>query len=405
MIEPVITNQSLFRQVRSKIDEIAEVFYNLDYQETDSSLMVGKSGIVLFLLYHARVFRNEHSNDLAFALLNQILDEIRDHNDSFTYADGLAGVAWLIEHLIQQDFLDFDQEESLEEIDRTLSKLMKLDFRHGNFDFLHGGLGYGMYFLERFKRKKDPAYLVDLIDSLDKIAIKDKNGQISWKADIHLDEIIYGVNLGMAHGLPGVIAFLSRLYQMGIDKESPLDLMEGSMKYLLQYKQDPQKYRSFFPNWILKGTPATSRLAWCYGDPGIGLAIKQAAIATNNAAWEKDYLEILENCSRRQSLSADYVMDAGLCHGTAGLAQVFNHIFQLSKDQKYHEAAEFWIRQTLEMARFHDGLAGFKAYRNNAKGEWDNEHGLLEGVAGIGLALMTSISNEKPEWDTCLLIH
>ena len=59
----------------------------------------------------------------------------------------------------------------------------------------------------------------------------------------------------------------------------------------------------------------------------------------------------------------------------------------------------------MEMANHRDGLAGFKAYRPPKSGDWTNEAGLLEGLAGIGLALMTAVSNEDTEWDTCLMIH
>lgn len=52
------------------------------------------------------------------------------------------------------------------------------------------------------------------------------------------------------------------------------------------------------------------------------------------------------------------------------------------------------------MARFDDGLAGYKALHT----EMENEYGILEGVAGIGLALLSYVTETEPTWDECLLL-
>ena len=55
----------------------------------------------------------------------------------------------------------------------------------------------------------------------------------------------------------------------------------------------------------------------------------------------------------------------------------------------------------LKMAKFKDGLAGYKMWNID---NYKNESNLLEGIAGIGLALLSSISDEDPSWDECLLL-
>ena len=67
------------------------------------------------------------------------------------------------------------------------------------------------------------------------------------------------------------------------------------------------------------------------------------------------------------------------------------------------DAAAYWINQTLCMARFEDGLAGYKTWQGDKRG-FQNEYGLLEGIAGIGLALLSFLSDEDPTWDECLLL-
>jgi len=405
MIEPVITKQSLFRQVRSKIDEISEVFYQMNFHSLEPGLMAGKSGIILFLVNHAKIFRCEESAELAFKMLNSTIEDVYNKHETFTFSDGLAGIGWLLTHLVKYDMIEFDADNGLEDIDKPLAQMMKLDLAQGNYDLLYGGIGYGMYFLGRYAQDKNPEYLRNAIDGLEQISLDDKKGGIYWETDIHLEKVIHGINLGMAHGMPGIIAFLSKLQELGIEKERCIRLLDGAMYFLLTCKQDPSHYRSCFPNWISKGSPAPSRLAWCYGDPGVGLAFLHAAEAAEYKPWEKEYNKLFKTNSSRRSLKDDYILDAGLCHGSAGLAQVFNHIFQKTKDQEFQETAAFWILKTMEMANHRDGLAGFKAYRPPKSGDWTSEAGLLEGLAGIGLALMTAVSNEDTEWDACLMIH
>ena len=65
--------------------------------------------------------------------------------------------------------------------------------------------------------------------------------------------------------------------------------------------------------------------------------------------------------------------------------------------------AAYWIGRTLSMAKFEDGLAGYKTWQGAERG-FRNEYGLLEGIAGIRLVLLAYLSDEEPTWDECLLL-
>ncbi len=56
------------------------------------------------------------------------------------------------------------------------------------------------------------------------------------------------------------------------------------------------------------------------------------------------------------------------------------------------------------MAIFKDGFCGYKKYRAEEHGGWIPEAGLLEGIAGIGLILISIVSDIEPKWDRCLLL-
>jgi hypothetical protein len=56
------------------------------------------------------------------------------------------------------------------------------------------------------------------------------------------------------------------------------------------------------------------------------------------------------------------------------------------------------------MAVYKDGIAGYKAWHTEKYGGWVAESGLLEGIAGIGLMLVSIVSDIEPKWDRCLFL-
>ncbi len=96
-------------------------------------------------------------------------------------------------------------------------------------------------------------------------------------------------------------------------------------------------------------------------------------------------------------------MDACFCHGTSGIAHIFNRMWRETGMPECKDAAAYWIGQTLSLAKFEDGLAGYKTWQGTERG-FQNEYGLLEGIAGIGLVLLSYHYEIEPTWDECLLL-
>ena len=76
------------------------------------------------------------------------------------------------------------------------------------------------------------------------------------------------------------------------------------------------------------------------------------------------------------------VVDAGLCHGSAGLAHLFNRMYQMTAEPILADAARLWVGRTLELC---SAALARDATRTDdaARAAW-NGPGLLEGAAGIG---------------------
>lgn len=154
-----------------------------------------------------------------------------------------------------------------------------------------------------------------------------------------------------------------------MNTEKTFHLLNGAIRYLLNNQLDASLYHSTFPNGVIESeSPSNSRLAWCYGDLGIGMALYLAGKTTNNINWESKALEVLLRTTKRRTDDLTLVVDAGLCHGAVGIAHIYNRMYGYTKNIIFKEASDYWFSKTLDMAKFDDGLAGYKAWRKKEMG-------------------------------------
>jgi lantibiotic biosynthesis protein len=168
--------------------------------------------------------------------------------------------------------------------------------------------------------------------------------------------------------VPGVIGLLGLVCQAGVLVKRARPLLEQAAAWLLAQRL-PGFEDASYAMWLSADRPEDpARSAWCYGDPG--------------------------------------VVDAGLCHGAAGLAHIFNRMAQATGDERLAEAARVWFQRTLEFRQDGQGIGGFLAWAPEADGKpaWKGNPGLLTGTAGIALALLAASCPHEPQWDRVLLL-
>lgn len=393
---------------RQKLVEIAGVL--LESQETPGEkpgLLDGLAGRALFGFYYGRLTGDEIYFQYGYDALSDVFDAVNNGFDFFTMGGGLAGIGWTLEHLSQYGFLETSTNDVLEELDPYLHSVMMREIKKGNYDFLHGALGVGFYFLSRFPQAGEAVlpYLEQSASGLNDLALRGGDGTVKWESIKDFKTGGKGIGIALSHGMAAIVVFLSKLRRRGIALETVTPLLEGAVRYLLKQRLEGDSYFSCFPSWSMEtDPPKSSRLAWCYGDLGISMALWQAAGAMKNAEWEKEALGVMEHAARRRDLKENSVVDAGLCHGTAGIAHIFHRMYRETGNDVFKETAIYWYGETLEMARFGDVNAGFRARYAEEHGGWVKKHDLLEGISGIGLALTGMVSQLEPAWDQCLLL-
>lgn len=357
----------------------------------------GSFGDALFYGYRWKQTKNEDYLNIIGLKIEEGFDLISTDLPVSDFGKGLAGICWAFDHLVASDVIDSNVDAVLNDSYNFIKDESYSSLRSGNYDYLLGGAGALLFFLER----NDRVFLNQCIDILEEISIC-KDNCFAWKQSpvISLESPPeFAINTGLAHGIPSIMALLSIVYVNNKDNVKILRLIEGTMNWLIDYKLDiinDKPFPSFFNSVV-----ESNRMSWCYGDIGVSMALYQVGVNCKNDEWVKKSLRLALKCVERNK-EASNVTDAHLCHGTIGIAHIYNRFYNYTQMEIFKDASLHWVNETIK--KFDQELPyGFKAWKGE-KFEWQNIPGLLEGSAGIGLALISVVSDVEPKWDRCLLL-
>ncbi len=371
----------------------------------------GISGSALFQFYYAKYLNIDKYADIGTEIIFYCIEKINNGYSFPTFCDGIAGLGWTIQHLKTKDFIEIDCDSLLLPFDDYLFNQMIIDLKVGNYDFLHGALGYGFYFLSRYENTENfnlkttyKSYILKLVTYLEELSVAE-GSTLKWESVLDMDKGTKGFNLGLSHGIPSILNFLSRLYCFNEFKESTHRLILGSTDYILSLEDVNHKNLSLFPNSVEANVAPTykSRIAWCYGDLGIGISLLRAGKVLNDNKLRQQALEILSHSANRKTDDETLVIDAGICHGSYGNALIYQKLAKNEKNRSFEQMFHYWIADGIKRATYSDGYAGYKQWSAFHK-EWMPELNLLEGISGIGLVIIDALSKESNTWDECLLI-
>jgi hypothetical protein len=182
-------------------------------------------------------------------------------------------------------------------------------------------------------------------------------------------------DLGVAHGAPAIIAALAGIGGPGADAA------RAGMDWI--WRQRGPAGGPGFP--ALAGEEPRAQPGWCYGDEGLAAVLFAVARALGDDAWSGRWLEVLRGAAERGAPASG----AALCHGAAGLAHIYNRVHQ--------ETGLDWARSAA-LTRFAELEAALADSRERLPA------GLLDGLAGVALALAAALGDEEPAWDRALVL-
>lgn len=392
-------NSSIKSVCLSKVHEIAQVIKAVEIG--NNGLLNGNSGITIFLYHYSKYTQKKNYNKYANILLEKIFDNLDNLTDVYSFSAGVGGVGWTIEYLNENDFIKVDPNVILEDIDDLLIKKIKIDIKNKNIDLLYGLIGSGVYFLSRKSNNRQIEYIDKIIEGLISISEKDIKNRMIWKSFFDVQNGKERYDLGLAHGNSSVIVFLSKCLQLS--KSEKIEVLLRNLIGFMFDNVNPEGSYSVFPNWTLlpEDLKNKSRLAWCYGDLGISMALYQAGKALKDTEIINKSVNICLSTTNRKSHDETAIKDAGICHGSSGLAYMYNIMYNNTGNKEFKKASEYWLNETINLAKFDDGLAGYKVWTDEG---YKVNYALLEGISGIGLVFLSFLTNEISSWDRALLL-
>jgi lantibiotic modifying enzyme len=392
------------------VDEIAEALRARQGVE-GPSLSGGLAGLALLFAELERGRPRNGHRDEAERLILEAASALEEQPLPPWLYGGFSGIAWSIARLGR---LGVSSIEDMEEIDEVLLGLVSQRPWDADYDLIVGLVGLGVYALERMPRPAAVRCLEEIVARLRERSIRVEPGLAWWTPPEHLvpeQRATYRegyFNLGAAHGVPAVVALLALISRAGVAEGRARELATDGARWLLA-NMLPDSPGARFPMCIAPGMPLqAARSAWCYGDPGVALCLLVAARAMSDRALEQKVLEIAREAARRPEEHTG-VQDGNLCHGTAGLGHLYNRLYQATREPLFREAATSWFTRTLELRRPGEGVGGYRSWyllpgQESRPGEekkfgWVSDGTLLNGAAGIALALLAACHPFPPTWD------
>jgi hypothetical protein len=331
-----------------------------------------------------------------------LADAIKKFNGSPALGldSGGARIGWMLAHLASPEIAG----DRCARLDQMLMRATESWV--GEFDLMNGLVGFGVYALERGAGGRALARRV--LDLLERNAVAQGDG-IAWftAPDLlppnHRGRAPDGYwNLGIPHGIPGVIALLARYVAAGIEAPRAKALLDGAIRFMLSVAAvGPAHGR--FPPWLPNDKVISSRLAWCYGDLGIATALLGAGVLAREAMWQREGIALAHACAAR-TLEQAHIRDASICHGAAGIAHMFHRMARATGDESLLIAARAWIVETMRM-QTDAPIAGFpRVFESGGEFQFEEDATLLTGCVGVALVLHAAISEVEPRWDRLLLV-
>jgi hypothetical protein len=209
----------------------------------------------------------------------------------------------VIDHLQELGLVD-NAEDLNEEADAAIISTLTEDQGFQVAELIMGLSGLGVYALGRRGRGKSGEMVDLIVQILEQQAIEVPTG-ITWETPaIALTpwqkalapEGYY--NIGMAHGVGGVIAFLAEAASLGFARAVPL--LEGAVQWLLAQEQETAT-GSWFASWVPLGHQReilfSERLSWCYGTLGLSAALFTASRRVGRPGWGQRALGWARQCA------------------------------------------------------------------------------------------------------------
>ncbi|WP_165978335.1 lanthionine synthetase C family protein [Actinomadura darangshiensis] len=385
----------------------------------------GDLGIALALLHASEVLDDERYLKAGQAILRRAVEATaRDPLVAAGLFTGTAGFVWVLAEFARRDPRYGKSLRSVS--DRLAERTPGLPGRGGvalgEYDVINGAAGQLAAVLKAAEtvgagsdgKLRDAAD--GLVAYLLEVTALDADGAPNWFCPPRLypkaapwfhDQFPDGMyNLGFSHGLPGMLAALTLAARAEIRRREAEERVAELADRLADWRLD----EGGGPSWpgALRPAPgsrlpvrteddAPARTAWCYGAPGVAAALLSASAISGDTSLAVAALTRVRDTpqSERRTFAPT------LCHGLAGLLAVYTRAYAQTGDPVLEEMRNDTRAQLCAMAADEHPFVFADLPEPDRP---SHNPGLLEGAAGVLLALLGTVSPEASRWDEVLFL-
>jgi lantibiotic biosynthesis protein len=346
-----------------KVAILKDICVHLDQIENTAQEdgLNGNAGLVLFYFYFYRYSKNELYYNKAVRILENIFERIDGNYSNSNFFDGISGIGWLLEHIVDNNFIEIDCDSLFgDTIDEHIHQGMLRDLYQDNFAFDDGALGKCFYFIKRYRNTKCNLlklkyrnYITELILFIERQKIYENyNKPIASQGDK-----VYFSNSTRTSQNIWMVNILLHICSLREFDILVLPLLEKYSEYL----SEKIKLNSF-------------------KKAEIALSLWRSGKVLN----KRSSLEKAEKILQHKMFDTDLEI---MNYYKSGI--IFKEMFENVNHDIYKELKE----QCISMGLQELSIIGFQKL----------DIGIWNGLSGIGLSLLTFENNTKTNWQECFL--
>src|SRR5690348_255641 len=207
----------------------------------DVSLASGSAGLAVCSGQLARTRCDPRAADAALTRLEEAVAALATQPLTSSLYSGFTGIAWAVE--LVDGLLGAGGEDRNGDIDDVLTRLLRRYPEDAPYDLINGLTGLGVYALARWPRPGAAQCVLGVVEQLARRAWYDRDGiswrtPPSWRGPRQEQYWPGGVDMGVAHGIAGVIPFLARVHRLGLARQTVRPLLDGAVRWLLAHMVD-----------------------------------------------------------------------------------------------------------------------------------------------------------------------
>lgn len=322
-------------------------------------LFNGRAGICIYfyMLSESNPQYSRYAN-MADEMLDDILDYVANNFVGTDFSDGLAGIGWSINYVLENGHIDGNVNEVLAEIDKVVYRDVIQNMDVLPIGIKNGISGYIIYFLARFRHTRGSEDFVEGMDFIIERVLVDLFNKLVSIIEDDLNIFSEPQRFNIFWNLPVVIFILGeyKRYEIYVEK---VDIFSKIISNYLS---------SFFPQR-------------CGSAIYLSLLIKRSGL---NIVSDS-YLTFLDQVSLKLDLSNEfYDKDIDVEEGICGFFLLY-----------------YFINDAGLFPRFNTSALESKIFNSTFWYDFPKSvrFGLLKGIAGIGLAsiMIDAYRNEKED--------